>query len=280
MQKYDGSNMIGQKELLSRIDNLIAENKLPKFTILVGPRGCGKKTIIAHIHKQFGQGVIMNMGISVSDVRQAVEQTQTVGGTTMFCTFADADNMSLAAKNALLKIVEEPPKNVYFIMTLESLSNTLETIKSRGTVFTIPPYTPTEIGEYASQYRLNEAEMHVVADICETPGEVDMLRDSGIIAFDEYVKSVVDHITDVSGANCFNIAKKIKFKDTDEGFDLRLFLKAFMTECGYRMSENITKYANAIKITTSRLQELNVTGIAKQNVFDMWILDIRKEWFD
>ncbi len=76
---------------------------------------------IEHIHKQFGQGVIMNMGTSVSDVRQAVEQTQTVGGTTVFCTFADADNMSLAAKNALLKIVEEPPKNVYSKVTQVSL---------------------------------------------------------------------------------------------------------------------------------------------------------------
>ena len=43
----------------------------------------------------------------------------------------DADKMSLGAKNSLLKVIEEPPQQAYFIMELQQIENTLDTIKSR-----------------------------------------------------------------------------------------------------------------------------------------------------
>lgn len=271
--------MIGQKELLERIDNLIAENKLPKFIILVGSRGSGKKLLISHIVKKLGS-ITIGANISVNDVRQAINELQNIKADKVVCTFQDADDMSLAAKNALLKIVEEPPKNVYFIETLESLQNTLDTIKSRATIFNMQPYTPAEIGEYAKKYNLTSDELGIVADICETPGDVDILYKSGIIAFDEYVTTVVNYIAEVSGANSFSIAKKIKFKDDSDGFDLVLFFRAFIAKCLEHMEEDVVRYAEAIRITTKHMQELSINGINKQNVVDMWILDIRSAWLD
>ena len=271
--------MIGQKTLLGRIHNLIQENKFPKFVILTGQKGSGRHELWKCIKDELG-GTCLNFGTSVSDVRQSIVEANKIKGTTVICTFFDADNMSVQAKNALLKIVEEPPKNVYYIMTLENISNTLPTIKSRGVEFQMQAYTPTEIGEYAKKYRFTSDEMSVVADICETPGEVETLHNDGVLAFDEYVRTVVEHIATVSGANCFNIANRIKFKDEDNGFDLRLFLKSFMVQCSHRMQEDVFRYARAIQVTSKALQELGVTGIVKQNVFDMWILNVRAEWLD
>ena len=269
--------MIGQVELINRIDTLISEDRLPRFIILVGNRGSGRSTLISHIQQKFG-GIIMNVGISVNDVRQAIIDIPNIRGDNVICTFKNADTMSVSAKNALLKIVEEPPKNAYFIMTVQSLNNVLETIKSRATIFAMLPYTPTEIGEYASKYKLSSEQMRVVAEVCETPGDVDVLNSADIIAFDEYVNTVVEYIAQVSGANSFSIARKIKFKDEDSGFDLILFFRAFISKCMQRMEEDVIKYATAIRITTKRMQELSVNGINRQNVVDMWILDIRKEW--
>lgn len=55
--------------------------------------------------------------------------------------FSDADNMNASAQNALLKVIEEPPKNVVFIFTCESSKNFLDTIKSRSQIFKLelPP---------------------------------------------------------------------------------------------------------------------------------------------
>ena len=49
----------------------------------------------------------------------------------------DVQNMSLQAQNALLKIVEEPPRGVHFIMICENRKQMLETIRSRASVVTI-----------------------------------------------------------------------------------------------------------------------------------------------
>lgn len=272
--------MIGQSALLSVIDSQIKNNMFPKFSIIVGQSGSGKHVIVKYIYEKLGKGILINLGNSVSDVRQAISQAYNIKGDVVFCVFYNADKMSASAKNALLKIVEEPPKNVYFIMTLESIDNTLATIVSRATVYNMNPYSPTEIGEYAEQYNFNSEELNIVADVCEVPGEVDALYGCGAIGFNEYVKSVVDYIAEVSGANCFKIANRIKFKDEDTGYDLKLFFKLFIVECNRRLLTDVVKYAAGIKVTTKAMQQLNVTGISKSNLFDIWILDIRKEWLE
>lgn len=54
---------------------------------------------------------------------------------------ADAQNMTVQAQNALLKVLEEPPKGVVFVLTCENRSALLETILSRVTLVRIenPP---------------------------------------------------------------------------------------------------------------------------------------------
>ena len=50
----------------------------------------------------------------------------------------DAHQMNLAASNALLKILEEPPNNSIVILTTSNLSNLLPTIKSRSRLESFP----------------------------------------------------------------------------------------------------------------------------------------------
>ena len=271
--------MIGQKLLLESIDELIEKQTLPKFIIFVGARGSEKNQIIEYVEKQCGS-ITLDMGISVNDVREAITRMQTLGSDNVLCTFKDADSMSISAKNALLKIVEEPPKNVRIIMTLQSLSNMPDTIRSRASVMPLLPYSVDEISAYAQRYNLTSSELGVVADICETPGDVDMLYEEGIIAFDEYVNNVIDNIADVSGANSFSIAKKIKFKEEDAGFDSILFFRAFIAKCLHRMPDDVVRYAEAVRITTKHMQELKINGLNAQSMFDIWILDIREAWMD
>lgn len=45
------------------------------------------------------------------------------------------DKMTVEAQNALLKILEEPPPNIQFVITAETSSSLLQTILSRSTVF-------------------------------------------------------------------------------------------------------------------------------------------------
>jgi hypothetical protein len=55
-------------------------------------------------------------------------------------------NMAEPAQNALLKVLEEPPKNVLFILTAVSASALLPTIRSRVQIFTLEDGAPDTQG--------------------------------------------------------------------------------------------------------------------------------------
>ena len=65
----------------------------------------------------------------------------------------DCDNMQPAAQNAFLKIFEEAPPHVVFVMTCRSAMNLLTTIRSRGRVVTLNPVEAGEGAEFLCRTR-------------------------------------------------------------------------------------------------------------------------------
>lgn len=271
--------MIGQINLQSDINNLITNNSFPRFTILTGLKGSGKKLMVSKISEMLSITLVILPDVKIDTVRQVITEAYKQSNKTLYF-IPDADNMSTPAKNALLKVIEEPPNRAYFIMSLEDINNTLPTIKSRGTVFQMDRYTPDEIFEYYWTVGDMPNGAEIVRTLCETPGEVKKCVDmcSGtVMSFYDYVNLVADNIAKVSGANAFKIADKVALKDESEGYDLKLFWKAFCKVCADRIAEDV-KYAEAISITSEHIQCLRIKGISKQALMDMWILAIRKAW--
>ena len=60
----------------------------------------------------------------------------------------NADSMTPQAQNALLKLFEEPPKNVYFILTCVSVSGLLPTVRSRTIELRTQIFTNSELEDY------------------------------------------------------------------------------------------------------------------------------------
>lgn len=284
--------MVGQKHLLQTIDTLIKNNTFPRFAILSGVKGSGKKLISNDIAHKLCDTVI-NIGIKVDDIREMIKSAYKL---TTPCVYviSDADNMSLAAKNALLKVTEEPPNNAYFVMTLEDANQALDTIRSRATVFYVDNYTQNEIFEYYWTVGNMPNDAERVKELCETPGEVDkcIAMCSGTVqSFYDYVELVVDNIATVSGANSFKIADKINLKSDDTKYDFNLFLKAFRNICLERASDlmqtcshngviQMNTYLKWVRITSKYLRELHINGINKASTFDCWLLDIREVAFN
>lgn len=277
--------MIGQKLLINQLCNIMDEGKLPSFIIIVGAKGSGKKTLVREIISPVYDCAYLSDN-KIESIRQMIDTVYKVRNKT-FIIF-DADNMSLSAKNALLKVIEECPNNNRFIMTLEDESNTLETIRSRAVIYHMDIYTVGEIQEYAeSEFiieRCDYDEIDIIRDLCETPGDVQTLDKMGIKEFYTYVQKVVDNIALVSGANAFKIADKISFKEDDGKYDLKMFWKAFSSVCIDKFKDVDKQvalmYAKWCIITGKYVSDLFVTGINKQMLFDNWVLAIRQVWLD
>ena len=280
--------MIGQNELLNQFKEMIADRTVmfPKFIILVGPKGSGKKTMANEIYKMISESANINVNQyilednKVDTVRAMISDANKVIEPTIY-VIPDADKMSTSAKNSMLKVTEEPPANAWFILTLENEYNALATIRSRGQVYKLHPYSGARIMDYIKMRfeRVSLQETEIMLDICETPGEVEFLYKNGVIALYEYVEKVVENIATVSGSNAFKIGNKIAFKDEEDKYDLRLFWKAFMKVCSDKMRDlKDIKYADAIRITSKYMQQLSTTGVNKSSTFDLFILEIRESW--
>lgn len=272
--------MIGQNNLLEKINTIISNSDFPHFILLSGERGSGRKLVASHLAQKIG-GHISTCDIKVDEIRDMISLVNKTADK-MIVIIADADNMSISAKNALLKITEEPPKNKWFIMTVVDESSIPDTILSRATTFKMDKYTPNELMDFSASCtnNLTPEEVDIIGNICNTPGDVISLVSIGVIEFWEYVNKVVDHIDSVSTANSFKIAKQMALKQGAEGYELKLFWRTFMMICTERMRSDYDeriKYLEWIKTTSSYMRMLRVRGANLQMLFDSWIIDIRGE---
>lgn len=274
--------MIGQEKLRETLNRLISVG-FPSFSIFLGARGSGRKTLVKWFYDNCcGKTAVCTFrDCSVEDVRECIKSAYKLSGVEHYICFADADKMSPQAKNALLKITEEPPENCHFIMTLEDLNNTLPTIKSRCNLFNMDSYTSAQLVQYLHQLRdgqVEEREVQIITEVCETPGEVQLLDKYGVMDFYEYVQLVVNNIGEVSDANSFKIADKVALKQDSEGYDLQLFFKAFMVVCLSGLESDKRRCASGVSITSQYLRQLGIKGVSKSMLMDNWIMEIRKAW--
>ena len=96
--------MIGQEHLQLRVESLLKANTFPQFAIFVGLRGSGRKTFI----KEHFKGIYLEDS-KIDSVRKMIQMVYKMKNQTFI--MPDVDNMSNAARNALLKVVEECPNN-------------------------------------------------------------------------------------------------------------------------------------------------------------------------
>ena len=264
--------MIGQKYLKRYVKTLIDEGNFPRFSIFVGPKGSGKKTFVPEIAGQLLANYVKAFDTKVDTIREIIVEAYKVVSPTVYF-IPDADNMSNAAKNALLKVTEEPPNNAFFIMTLEDAVNTLDTIRSRAQIFHMDKYYPRDLRDYANTIGIkDEEELEIIADVCETPGDVNILHEQGVKEFYDFTNLVFDNIADVSLANALKIPNKLSLKDGAEGYDLRLFLRMFMSLCISRQA-NLEWVMTTSKCSTT----LRTKAVNKQMLLDTWIFDIRRK---
>ena len=274
--------MIGQKQLKQKFKEMFDNKCLPRTMLLVGTVGSGRK-MFAHELAEMCKVDIIESGIGVDDVREISKISNERVDATIYL-IPDVEQMSAAGQNAMLKLLEEPPNDATFILTVVQENLILPTIHSRCAVFYMDAYTSDDIDSYLLQHYpeyVSDTDLSkVIHQVCVCPGEIDRLASQDIKGFIDYGKLVYKNIAKVSGSNSFKIGNKINLSadENKDKYDLILFWKYFIQLCMEHIQEEPKRCADAISITTKSIQALRVKGINKQMCMDMWILDIRKAW--
>ena len=271
-------NIIGQKKLLSTINNLIENNNFPRYSIIVGNTGSGKKLITSYIAEGL-EALLVPCELSVDSVREVIDLSYNQTSPTLYM-WADANRMSAGAKNAVLKVTEEPPQNAYFVMTTDNVNGLLNTLTSRGTVFNINPYTVEDLVSYASLKNIDtkSKEFNTIISISTTPQDIIDLSNIDIIQFNKVVNVLCESVGNINLANILKISTLLKFKDSDddkEKFDPILFMKACMnTFIEFMKKDNKPIYYKFISKTSEYLADMYSKSLNKVCTVDNWLIDI------
>lgn len=131
----------------------------------------------------------------------------------IICGFEDA---SAIIQNKLLKVLEEPPQGVYFLLGATSLAPVLSTVKSRVKLLEIPPFTEGEILSALNRMQPNPLNSSAAASCAGNLGEAQNML-SG-----EWFKEVNAAASEIVHANTLEKAGEVALKYGDTKYKNQL----------------------------------------------------------
>lgn len=270
--------MVGQKDILNNVDYWIKTDTVPRFMIISGAKGSGKATLAKEISRRM-RAYLIECELSVDAVREAVKNCYKCSAPTVYL-FRNADKMSTAAKNAMLKITEEPPRQAHFIVTVQNGDNMLETLRSRATNLQMAPYTADELDVFYHDYTHKKNQL--IRDVCEVPGMMLDMEKIDVEELLEFCYTIVDNIQQVTGVNAFKIVQRIRLKEDGQGHDPELFFHCMKYALLQRLADeqasvdDLVRFGNMLLATCKYHGEFNITGVKKDATLDMWVLEMRE----
>lgn len=255
------------KEMLARMSNL------PHLSIISAPPGAGKSLFIQRIADEKNLR-LQYIGNKIDNIRDLIQDSIALGEPTLF-VISEGDSMSLGAKNAILKITEEPPKNCYIAIEVTDMNSLLATIISRGTIFEIDRYSYKDLKRYAIEI-LGMSDNEDTSNICQistTPGDVKLYMEIGYKDCYNFAQTVYDNIMQVTTGNAFKIKNRINFTGNDEGFPISMFFNILIFICRQHLDNPKAIYI--MECTIKALNVIRLGGANKEMAFDIWVLDCR-----
>ena len=97
------------------------------------------------------------------------------------------ERMNEESANALLKVMEEPPEGVLFLLTADSLAGVLPTIRSRCISFAVAPVSPADCARYCTAQGVDSKDAVLYSELFD--GHIGTVLDA---ARDEARRAQVD----------------------------------------------------------------------------------------
>ena len=165
----ENNKLIGFNDLFKNLVNLYRNNKLPNKILLSGKKGIGKFLFLSHYvnfilsenekynyniknfeidkrnksYKLFENNINPNTfvikkksdkkNIEISQIREMIkfQNSSSFNSKNKFVIIDNISNLNLNSSNALLKSIEEPNNNVFYMLTYNTGSKVQDTLKSR-----------------------------------------------------------------------------------------------------------------------------------------------------
>jgi len=306
-------NLYGYDYYFDLFTTLNKKKKIPNITLFNGPAGIGKATFAYHlinymlsitesnkynllthsinennysynlvcqdIHPNFFSlsSEVKKKEIKIEDVRNVLKflHKTSYSSNVKYILIDSADKLNLNSSNALLKILEEPPKNVFFFIINDSNKKILPTIKSRAHEFKFH-LTLNEKEEVFSKiikhYNIDVDVKKTINNFYfETPGTLlkySLILTNCDINFNENIYDSIHYLIDLYK----------KDKNIELLYFISLFVEIFYKQLCLNNNKNLSTYFfNKSKIL-NLFSDMKKYNLNENNVF-FSVKDILKNEF-
>lgn len=160
--------LIGQENNLEIIDKW---SKLPNFLIIQGEEHSGKNYFVLFLCQKFNLHY-KEVSKSVKDIRNLLDVM--IPNSNTVYHLKDFDSASLQAKNALLKVTEEPVPGNYIIITG---GPQIKTLQSRARLIIMSPYKYESLLDLYKKYYYNIDSKKLYDVGINTPAKIEYYKD-------------------------------------------------------------------------------------------------------
>ena len=147
--------VVGQKGAVQTLKSMMNRNKIPHSLLFTGPSGCGKTTLARILAKKVGCGKYDIDEINTADFKgvdmvRNIRKRMTgapISGSARVWIIDECHKLTNDAQNAFLKILEDTPNHVYFMLATTDPQKLIKTIQTRCTQIKLAPLSNKDINQ-------------------------------------------------------------------------------------------------------------------------------------
>jgi DNA polymerase III subunit gamma/tau len=233
-------DVIGQSEAISVLQSKIDKDDVPHALLFSGPSGVGKTTVARILRRKlkcserdfYEMNAADKNGVGdIRVIRQRMWQSPGPNSECKIYLFDEAHRLTPEAQTALLKMLEDYPDKVYFILCTTEPSKIKETVQTRCTHIKFKPVKPKDM-------------FNLIRKIAGEEG----------FAINKDVTDKIVEVADGSPRKALVITNQVKdIKDADE--QLAIIEKEILKVQGFQIAQALI-YNKPWKIIAKMCQEV------------------------
>lgn len=245
-RQFTLDELLGHASAREFLARALREDRLPQSLLLVGPEGVGKKCLAWALMREVaarGEDAATHRGslkvargshpdvrvcdsggslsglITIDTIRdmEAWTATSPLEAPRKMALISPAEAMNLPAANALLKLLEEPPRHILLILTATDPARLLPTIRSRCTIIQMEPLRQEELTPWILQRdAISPDQAALVARLAEgRPGRAVAILESDLLESRPIILNELQVLNENGFAVVFRVADHLAALSND-----------------------------------------------------------------